>query len=858
MEEKSKSKTRTRYKILRELGRGGMGVVYHAVQEDVGREVALKLVHSDALRRKRSVQRFQREIRALAKLDHPNLVKFYSYKMSGRNHYISMEFVDGPDLQTYLRESPLPTRRFLVRLANEIASAMDYFHGKGILHRDLKPRNVLLTRDGVAKVVDFGLAKHLDLTAITAMGRHIGTPRYMAPEVAQGYDATSASDIYQFGLILYEVATSKPAHRGDTIRDVIECCLNGNILPPCELNPTLDEDLQTLIMKCLALRPKDRFGSAREFVTALEALELSKTASVPTDRPLPEPPAEPPPEHIELRSDTMPMSVIAPLPPPRISPFTALLTLAVLTALVLPFLYFFAPDSALPAYDVSGFEVQHTTEGITIAWKSAVAYPNRLTYHGEGESVDVTVGGHGGQSVLDHSVGLSGLRSGTKYACWILFPDGTRSSQQSFTPLAASGDALQQRGAPRLEQGIEQALNDVLSADRAALVRGASFLLSLRGADAFEAMVPRLASGHRTERCWAIRVLDVVDLPRAVKKIVPMLGDRFEIVREVAGHALSRADPKTVCSLLEMELTHPNAPRRRAIADTLAKIPGIEPLPGLERMACDPAPFIRCAAIRGLGRVEARALVPWLCTQLMRDVLDIERLALLEALGKIGDSSALPAVKRNLASPYLDVVGATLVAIARIEGGRSIAFLKTYLASKEFAHRLFACDAIAETGDRGATQVLSKLIRKSKGMLHRRAIRGLGRLSGERPRACLLDLLEEGGPLDKADALLALGEGGRTEDVPRMLLALKSKHPSVRSAAALSLGTLRSEASIASLEAMVSSEPNKKVRDAASLALGRIRGTSLVSEGNIRDFTVLLDGRCKVQQLHLPQSSEKR
>jgi len=267
-----------RYKILRELGRGGMGVVFHAIQTETGRPVALKLIRAELLRKQKTVQRVRREVRALAKLQHPNLVNLYDYRMRGKSHYLAMEYVDGPDLRSHVEANGAQSRDVILRLGSDIASAMLYFHGQGIIHRDLKPRNILLMSDGTAKISDFGLSKHLDLSTITDLGVQVGTPRYMSPEIVQAEEVDHRSDIYQLGLILYFVATGQPAHRGDSVKDVMRCCLSADYPRPRELNAAPDEHLEALILRCMAMRPDDRFPHAGAVLKPLAHLERRSRA----------------------------------------------------------------------------------------------------------------------------------------------------------------------------------------------------------------------------------------------------------------------------------------------------------------------------------------------------------------------------------------------------------------------------------------------------------------------------------------------------------------------------------------------------------------------------------------------------
>jgi serine/threonine protein kinase len=250
--------------LLNELGRGGMGVVYKAFEPELGRHVAVKMVLSGALSSADDLKRFHTEASAAARLQHPHIVKVHRVGVHDERHYYSMDFIDGTSLAQRLSSGPLPGKTAAAYLVT-IARAIHHAHEKGILHRDLKPGNVLIDQDDQPHITDFGLAKHLSAAdnAQTRTGSILGTPSYMAPEQARGIkELTPATDVYGLGALLYEMLTARPPFRGLTALDTMNQVLHNDPAPPRLLNPHVDRDLETICLKCLAKSPRDRYASA--------------------------------------------------------------------------------------------------------------------------------------------------------------------------------------------------------------------------------------------------------------------------------------------------------------------------------------------------------------------------------------------------------------------------------------------------------------------------------------------------------------------------------------------------------------------------------------------------------------------
>jgi predicted Ser/Thr protein kinase len=252
------------YEVLGELGRGGMGVVFRARQTGLKRLVALKMLLGGRQAAPSERARFEAEVEAIARLQHPNLVQVFEVGEHEGRAFFSMEYLEGGNLEDRIASRPQPPRQ-AAELVEALARAIHAAHQRGVIHRDLKPANVLLTAEGAPKISDFGLAKRLDVTSGPTLTQHVlGTPSYMAPEQAAGRSkhVGPATDVYALGAILYQLLTGRPPFQGEgpmaTMRQVAE----EEPVPPRRLESTVPADLETICLKCLNKQPGQRYASA--------------------------------------------------------------------------------------------------------------------------------------------------------------------------------------------------------------------------------------------------------------------------------------------------------------------------------------------------------------------------------------------------------------------------------------------------------------------------------------------------------------------------------------------------------------------------------------------------------------------
>src|SRR5215813_453281 len=259
-----------RYEIIGELGRGAMGVVYKAKDPTIGRTVALKTMRLDThgLDSGELLRRFQNEARAAGLLNHPNIVTIYDAGEQDGMFYIAMEFIEGVTLHKILMERKTLRPMEIVDLARQVCAGLDHAHAHGVIHRDIKPANIMVEPDGTAKIMDFGIAKSGG--GLTSTGQVLGTPNYMAPEQVRGHQLDGRSDLFSFGVMMYEMVTGEKPFQGNNVTTIIYKIIHEDPVPPRELDVSVHPGLSSIVMKTLAKRADDRYQTGAELVRALE------------------------------------------------------------------------------------------------------------------------------------------------------------------------------------------------------------------------------------------------------------------------------------------------------------------------------------------------------------------------------------------------------------------------------------------------------------------------------------------------------------------------------------------------------------------------------------------------------------
>jgi serine/threonine-protein kinase len=298
-----------RYRLLKLVGEGGMASVYRARDTRLGRTVAVKALHPQFARDEAFLQRFQQEAEFAASLGaHPNIVAIYDIGQDGPWHYIVMEFVEGRTLKELIRERAPFEAPEAFAIGQQVASALDFAHRRGLVHRDVKPQNIIVTPDGLAKVTDFGIARGASASQLTRTGMVIGTVHYFSPEQAQGKPATPASDIYSLGIILYETLTSHLPFDAETPIGIAMQHVHSEPPSPWDYNPHLPARAVATVMRALEKDPERRYRDAAEFASALSEQAALDTGATTLWNPI----VAPPPR----REHTAEFPAIVPAPAP--------------------------------------------------------------------------------------------------------------------------------------------------------------------------------------------------------------------------------------------------------------------------------------------------------------------------------------------------------------------------------------------------------------------------------------------------------------------------------------------------------------------------------------------------------------
>ncbi len=266
-----------RYRLGDKIASGAMGTVYEAHDERLERKVAVKLLKGEHATNPTFVERFRREARAVAALSHPNLANVFDYGEDDGRHFIVMELVDGVDLARVIREEgPLSIERS-IEIGTQACSALDHAHSAGVIHRDVKPANIIIGPDDRVKVTDFGIARAVGDATLTATGMVLGTAHYISPEHASGEAVTPASDIYSLGIVLYEMTTGALPFTGDSPIAVAMRHVSDDVPPPSRLNPEVTKEFDAIVLRATAKSPADRYATAGAMKVAIEGLGSPST-----------------------------------------------------------------------------------------------------------------------------------------------------------------------------------------------------------------------------------------------------------------------------------------------------------------------------------------------------------------------------------------------------------------------------------------------------------------------------------------------------------------------------------------------------------------------------------------------------
>ena len=261
-----------RYKIVDRLGKGSVGEVYLAHDPHIDRQVALKVLHKEHLTSKKIIKRFIKEAKAIGRLSHLNIVSVYDVGKDHGTIYIAMEYLEGQPLNEELQSKKFDITS-IASIGRQVAAALDYAHQKGIVHRDVKPSNLIITDNNQVKLTDFGIAHFEDpsITLQTCSGDILGTPAYMSPEQVAGREVDGRSDLYALGVILYELMVGQRPFIENTLAALFKAITQHNLIPPKKANPSIPSDLSDIVLKSMDKNPDRRYRSGAELAAALGA-----------------------------------------------------------------------------------------------------------------------------------------------------------------------------------------------------------------------------------------------------------------------------------------------------------------------------------------------------------------------------------------------------------------------------------------------------------------------------------------------------------------------------------------------------------------------------------------------------------
>jgi serine/threonine-protein kinase len=264
------------YKILGKIGKGGMGDIYKAMQEPLNRVVAIKVLPLQLSRDDEFAKRFVIEAKAISMLQHQNIVTIHEYGEDEGYRYIAMQYIDGMDLGNYIAETKVIAVSDIIDFSKQICRGLLYAHHHNVVHRDIKPQNILLDKNNIIHITDFGIAKIFSTTDITVTGSTVGTPEYMSPEQAQGKKIDAQSDIYSLGIVMYEMLTRKPPFVANNSMAVAYKQVHEPPMPPSVKRKDTPKQLELIILKAIKKDKRDRYESVEELLTHLDKVDPSE------------------------------------------------------------------------------------------------------------------------------------------------------------------------------------------------------------------------------------------------------------------------------------------------------------------------------------------------------------------------------------------------------------------------------------------------------------------------------------------------------------------------------------------------------------------------------------------------------
>lgn len=267
------------FEIIKHLGKGGMGDVYQAVQQPLGRKVALKVLFSNNADDDESRKRFEIEAKAVSRLEHTNIVSLYDYGIVNGLHYISMQYIDGVCLYDQIPKRGMSVEK-VIDYSKQICRGLLYAHKSGIIHRDIKPQNIIIDKNNSCKITDFGIAQIFREKSITMTGIAVGTPEYMSPEQASGKKLTQSTDIYSLGIVMYEMLTGTVPFTGKNAVAVAYKQVHEMVEPPSVHRKSIPKRLELVIVKALKKDVNQRYSSIEELLDDIDTIELDDVSSI--------------------------------------------------------------------------------------------------------------------------------------------------------------------------------------------------------------------------------------------------------------------------------------------------------------------------------------------------------------------------------------------------------------------------------------------------------------------------------------------------------------------------------------------------------------------------------------------------